>query len=35
MGGAKATQYFYGGTGGMGGLKHRYNSMVGQEGWGG
>ena len=28
MGGAKASQYFYGGAGGMGGLK---TSMVGQE----
>ena len=33
--GPKASQYFYGGAGGMGGLKHRKTSMVGQDGWGG
>ena len=35
MGGAKASQNFYGGAGWMGGLKHPNTSMVGQEGWGG
>ena len=34
MGGAKASQYFYGGAGvmGGGGLKHRKTYMVEQEG---
>ena len=34
-GGAKTTQYFYGGAGGIKGLQHRNTSMVGKEGWGG